>query len=131
MKTVLSTNNDNDNDNEEKTTPKKTKAFTKVEVMTAMMEQCREMDNEEDDLNQANFSGMMVAFMKSMMKSKRVGRLLYPGWTVAHVFCKSSVLHILHHVLPCLLYVDWDLQSWGTFQAFLSSSSTYPLLKHS
>jgi hypothetical protein len=83
--------------------------------MTAMMKQCEAMKKEEDNPNQANFAGMMGAFMKSMRKSKKIGQLLYPGWTIAHLFCKSSVLHVLHHVLPCLLYVGWDLQVLDTY----------------
>lgn len=58
----------------------------------------------------------------------RVGRLLYPGWTVARFFCKSSVLHVLLHVLCCLLHVDWDLPVLDTNDwTHLLSTSTYSL----
>ena len=58
----------NNDDNKEKPPTKKSNSSTKVEVMTAMMEQCEMMEKEKDDPDQANFAGMMGAFMKSMMK---------------------------------------------------------------
>ena len=56
---------------EEKTPAKKSGDSTKVEVMTAMLRQCETIEKEEDDPDRANFAGMMGAFMKSMMKSKK------------------------------------------------------------
>ena len=58
-------------EDEEKVPTKKSGDSTKVEVMTAMLRQCKTMEKEEDNPNQANFAGMMSPFMKSMMKSKK------------------------------------------------------------
>lgn len=60
-----------EDEDEEKVPTKKSGDSTKVEVMTAMLRQCETMEKEEDDPDQANFAGMMGAFMKSMMKSKK------------------------------------------------------------
>ena len=49
---------------------KKTCSSAKVEVMTAMVKQYEAMEKEED-ADQANFDGMMGAFMKSIMKSQK------------------------------------------------------------
>ena len=62
---------DDEDKDEEKMPAKKSGDSTKVEVMTAMLRQCKTMEKEEDDPDQANFAGMMGAFMKSMMKSKK------------------------------------------------------------
>ena len=36
--------------------------------MTAMLRQCETMEKEEDNPDQANFAGMIGAFIKLMMK---------------------------------------------------------------
>ena len=60
-----------EDEDEEKTLAKKLSDSTKVEVMTAMLRQCKTMEKEEGNPDQANFAGMMGAFMKSMMKPKK------------------------------------------------------------
>jgi hypothetical protein len=62
---------DDEDEDEERTPAKKSGGSTQVEVMTAMLKQCETMEKEEDDPDQANFAGMMGAFMKSMMNSKK------------------------------------------------------------
>jgi hypothetical protein len=60
-----------EDEDKEKTPAKKSGDSNQVEVMTAMLRQCETMEKKEDDPDQANFAGMMGAFMKSMMNSKK------------------------------------------------------------
>ena len=79
-----------------------------------MVEQYEAMEKEED-ADQANFDGMMGAFMKSVINHKKSRAAAVSWLDCCPVFYKSSVLHVLHHVLPSLLYVGWDLQVLDTY----------------
>ena len=58
-------------DTKEKKKPAKKSGSSTKEVMTVTMEQCEAMEKKEDNPGQINCAGMMGAFMKSMMRSKK------------------------------------------------------------
>ena len=58
-------------DTKEKKKPAKKSGSSTKEVMTVTMEQCEAMEKTEDNPNQTNFAGMMSAFMKSTIESKK------------------------------------------------------------
>ena len=42
-----------------------------TDMLTSMMEQCAVMEKDGGDPDQANFAGMMGAFMQKLLKSKK------------------------------------------------------------
>ena len=42
-----------------------------VDMLTSMVEQCAAMEKDDGDPDQANFAGMMGAFMQKLLKSKK------------------------------------------------------------